>query len=487
MEQWWNQQNSEEVYFICTFDWSQSTTTPPYIMPFSIEIDDYYWDFGNGYVPFFAVIGAYNIYMYGDNDYQPALNMVPEAIESFNHMGVVAPIADQEINFWGFTYIDITDMFASPSGNPITVSITGNSNPDIASVELEDNIITVIAGSELGSTEITVTGDDGSDETVDDVFVVTALNPNLLSYEYNLEDSPVQGLYPNNPNPYSNSYTDLGWTSITVAETDQIANVHFSVMWESVDYATEGSFRATSPGGTDVLLYESTSTTPIQLELDTNGFNGEAMNGDWIIYMLDSYGDGGHQITNGVVTFMAGSDEIGQVAGLVSDAYGNPIPEAVISVSNIVTMSNDLGQFSFDILSGNYTFTCEAEGFETATIDDEVIANQVIFLDFQMEAIAGINDLPVLTTELFSNYPNPFNPTTTISFALHEASHVKIDVYNITGQQVKTLLNEHLEADNHNIIWNGNDSEGRSVSSGVYFYKMKANKFVSTKKMILLK
>ncbi|NQV19104.1 MAG: T9SS type A sorting domain-containing protein [Armatimonadetes bacterium] len=466
---------------MCETNWTSSP------MPYSADIDAFYWDFGNGYIPFFAVIGAYNIYMYGDNPVQDAIDMVPEAIESFNHMGVIAPIADQEINFWGFTHIDITDMFASPSGNPITVSITGNSNPDIASVELEDSIITVIAGSELGSTEITVTGDDGSDETVDDVFVITAMNPNLLSYEYNLEDSPVQGLYPNNPNPYTNSYTDLGWTSITVTETDEIANVHFSVMWESVDYASEGSFRATSPNGTDVLLYESTSTTPIQLEIDTNGFNGGAMNGDWIIYMLDSYGDGGHQITNGVVIFMAGSTEIGQVAGLVSDAGGNPIPEAVISVSNIATLADDSGQFSFDILSGNYTFTCEAEGFETTTIDDEVITNQVIFLDFQMEAVAGINDPPVLTTELFGNYPNPFNPATTISFTLKEATEVKIDIYNITGQHVKTLLNVHLEADNHNIVWNGNDNEGRSVSSGIYFYKMQAGKYTSTKKMILLK
>ncbi len=456
-------------------------------MPYAEEIFDFYWDFGNGYVPFFAVIGAYNIYMYGDNEYQPALDMVPEAIESFNHMGVVAPIADQEINFWGFAHIDITDMFASPTGNPITVSITGNSNPDIAGAELEDNIITVIIGSELGSTEITVTGDDGSDETVDDVFVVTALNPNLLSYEYDLEDSPPQGLYPNNPNPYTNSYTDLGWTSISVAETDEIANVHFSVMWESVDYANEGSFRTTSPGGTDVLLYESTSTTPIQLEIDTNGFNGEAMNGDWIIYMCDSYGDGGHQITNGVVTFMAGSTEIGQVTGLVSDTYGNPIPEAVISVSNIATLSDDLGQFSFDILSGNYTFTCEAEGFEVVTIDAEVTTGQWTFLDFQMIALTGTNDLPDLTTELYGNYPNPFNPTTTINFDLHKASDVKIDVYNITGQHVKSLLNERLEADNHNIVWNGNDNEGRSVSSGVYLYKMQAGRYTCTKKMILMK
>ncbi len=456
-------------------------------MPYSADIDAFYWDFGNGYVPFFAVIGAYNIFMYGDNPVQNAIDMVPDAIESFNHMGVVAPIADLENYFWGFNHIDITDMFATPTGNPIAVSITGNSNPDIASVELEDNIITVIIGSELGSTEITVTGDDGSDETVDDVFVVTAMNPNLLSYEYLLEDSPIQGLYPNNPNPYSNSYTNLGWTSISVTETDEIANVHFSVMWESVDYASEGSFRATSPDGTDVLLYNSTGTTPVQLEIDAAGFNGEAMNGDWIIYMLDSYGDGGHQVTDGVVTLMSGSDEIGQVEGIVSDADDNPILEAVISVSNIATMSDDQGQFSFDILSSDYTFTCEAEGYEVATIDEVVTTDELTYLDFQLVAITGTNDLPVLITELHSNYPNPFNPITNISYSVKKAGKVTLEVYNIKGQLVKTLVNDVKETGNYTTTWNGTDNSNKSVSSGVYFYKMKTGNYTATKKMILMK
>jgi len=170
-------------------------------MPNSRDIDEFYWDFGNGYVPFFAVIGAYNLFMYGDNSVTSAINAVPDAIESFNHMGVVAPIADIENNFWGFNHIDITDMFATLSGNPISVSITNNSNPNVATVDLVDDLITIIIGSELGSTEITVTGDDSSDDTINDIFKITTLNPNLLSYQYNLLDSPTQTVYPNNINP----------------------------------------------------------------------------------------------------------------------------------------------------------------------------------------------------------------------------------------------------------------------------------------------
>ncbi|NQV19102.1 MAG: T9SS type A sorting domain-containing protein [Armatimonadetes bacterium] len=114
--------------------------------------------------------------------------------------------------------------------------------------------------------------------------------------------------------------------------------------------------------------------------------------------------------------------------------------------------------------------------------ESEIIEASFVYLG----AGSGSN-VPILATELGANYPNPFNPTTTISFTLKEATEVKIDVYNITGQYVKTLINKHLEADNHNIVWNGNDNEGKSVSSGVYYYKMQAGRYTSTKKMILMK
>ena len=92
-----------------------------------------------------------------------------------------------------------------------------------------------------------------------------------------------------------------------------------------------------------------------------------------------------------------------------------------------------------------------------------------------------------LMNVLNQNYPNPFNPETSISFDIKEAGKVSLDIYNVKGQKVKTLLNDHREAGTHNIVWNGTDDNNRSVSSGIYFYKMKNGKFSSTKKMILMK
>jgi len=96
------------------------------------------------------------------------------------------------------------------------------------------------------------------------------------------------------------------------------------------------------------------------------------------------------------------------------------------------------------------------------------------------------DDLPLITT-LAGNYPNPFNPETTIKLAVHEAGQVTLDIYNVRGQKIRSLINGHLDAGNHDIVWNGIDDKGNSVGSGVYFYNMKFGKYSSTKKMILMK
>ncbi|MCK5051400.1 MAG: T9SS type A sorting domain-containing protein [Candidatus Cloacimonetes bacterium] len=95
----------------------------------------------------------------------------------------------------------------------------------------------------------------------------------------------------------------------------------------------------------------------------------------------------------------------------------------------------------------------------------------------------------IQTSEVFlhQNYPNPFNPTTTISYSLKENSKVSLNIYNIKGQKVKTLVNEELTTGQHSVVWNGTDENNKTVSSGIYFYKLKTNNFEKAKKMILMK
>lgn len=88
---------------------------------------------------------------------------------------------------------------------------------------------------------------------------------------------------------------------------------------------------------------------------------------------------------------------------------------------------------------------------------------------------------------LHQNRPNPFNPTTEIAFTLPKAAEVTLEVYNITGQKIATLVNGHLAAGYHTTIWNGKDDSGRGVSSGIYLYRIKADEYTETRKMVLLK
>ena len=91
-------------------------------------------------------------------------------------------------------------------------------------------------------------------------------------------------------------------------------------------------------------------------------------------------------------------------------------------------------------------------------------------------------------TSLLGNYPNPFNPQTTISFSVSESSSfVTLDIYNVKGQQVRTLVNEQLTSGFYSYIWDGKNNAGRSVTSGIYFYKMQNSDYTRTRKMILLK
>ena len=98
-----------------------------------------------------------------------------------------------------------------------------------------------------------------------------------------------------------------------------------------------------------------------------------------------------------------------------------------------------------------------------------------------------IQNIPLIPT-LFGNYPNPFNPTTTISFSIPKESKVDITMYNIKGQKVKTLTKDFFEKGFHKLIWNSKDLSGKEVGSGVYFYKLKVNgKDKSMRKCLLLK
>ena len=89
--------------------------------------------------------------------------------------------------------------------------------------------------------------------------------------------------------------------------------------------------------------------------------------------------------------------------------------------------------------------------------------------------------------KVHNNYPNPFNPITTLSYDLPENSFVNITIYNLLGREVRKLVNQNKDAGFKSVIWNGTNNLGVLVSAGVYLYQIRAGKYVQTKKMLLLK
>lgn len=105
----------------------------------------------------------------------------------------------------------------------------------------------------------------------------------------------------------------------------------------------------------------------------------------------------------------------------------------------------------------------------------------------QSTSIADISSVPE-EYQVFQNYPNPFNPETQIRFKIAEASNVSIKIYNILGEEIRTITDDKkFEAGTHSVTWNARDENGVSVASGVYFYQVSADKFSEVRRMSLVR
>ncbi|MBC8416328.1 MAG: T9SS type A sorting domain-containing protein [Candidatus Cloacimonetes bacterium] len=149
----------------------------------------------------------------------------------------------------------------------------------------------------------------------------------------------------------------------------------------------------------------------------------------------------------------------------------------------------DWNEESYFVAAGNHNFKWiyDKDGYVSSGQDCAWI-DYIVFPPFEPEV--STDDMSVIPSiiKLCGNYPNPFNPSTTITYSLNKDSKVTLEIYNIKGQKVRTLVNKEQPAGNYKTIWNGKDDNDRSIASGIYFYKMKAGgRYTSTKKMILLK
>jgi hypothetical protein len=109
-------------------------------------------------------------------------------------------------------------------------------------------------------------------------------------------------------------------------------------------------------------------------------------------------------------------------------------------------------------------------------------------LAFATAVTTGIGDTPQpQQAELYQNVPNPFNPTTSISFDLLESGNVTLSIYDVAGRHIVTLLNEQRSAGPNNVTWDGKDATGATAATGVYYYVLETASTRISKSMVLLK
>jgi subtilisin family serine protease/PKD repeat protein len=163
-------------------------------------------------------------------------------------------------------------------------------------------------------------------------------------------------------------------------------------------------------------------------------------------------------------------------------ALSNDIITSQMETSTAGETTNQVGYFHFNEGRGNTVENVASGEFVNAF---ENGAEWDFAVSFETTPNSNDDIEPLVST--LSNYPNPFNPETTISFNLREASHVTLNIFNIKGQLVRTLANSNLSAGNHSIVWNGTDTSGSRCSSGVYLYHLESDKHKQINKMLMLK
>jgi len=166
------------------------------------------------------------------------------------------------------------------------------------------------------------------------------------------------------------------------------------------------------------------------------------------------------------------------------DRFGEMIPDGNYKIYVEFTEDNS----ALIPVNGPWTMVEFTKGDQAQTVTP---AENQFFQDINLNYIPNPvnsmqNNINSVITKL-DNFPNPFNPSTEIRYDLSKETNVKLDIYNLKGQIIKTLISEYLQAGSYSTVWDGTNSTNSLVSSGIYLYKMQTDYGVNIKKCILFK
>ena len=507
--------NSETLETILA--WVNNMTVP-ITFPLLYQGSDVYGQYGDGYIPFNAVIDSDQILRYGDSGYYEAAiiavieTYLPLAIIFTSHSitddgngdgrpdpgetaqmvvtlrnasftqqadSVVATLStpDPEISF-------IVDTVSYPlippasvadnSADPFIFSVAGGLQPHVVDFSLivtaqPDNYRDTLAFSFMvGRPEIILVDDDGGDD-IEQYYLNTIDTLGLVIDRW---ENVTQG-HP--PSAELQHYSKVVWftgeaTSSTISPDEQT------------------QLAAYLDGGGNLFLSSQNAGD----EIGDSSFFAEYLHAQHELnYVSNRYLDAtpgdpiGDPNSTGELLVLFGGNGAGPPSSNSSvipqgDAVAVYIYHDASTVGGIryadQTYRVVFFAFPFESVGGRIT------SYGQSTPRDSALARILAWFDAPLALDDGV-DVGIPTAfRLDQNYPNPFNPITTIKYGLPQESNVTLKVFDILGREVSTLVNEHQDAGYHQIYW---DASG--YSSGIYFYQIQAGEFIDTKKLLLLK
>jgi hypothetical protein len=289
---------------------------------------------------------------------------------------------------------------------------------------------------------------------------------------------------------YLTGYTESALTEkdIVTISYDDNGNEGWVELYDSYGYDDLGNAIAVS--GTDVAVTGLTSHGSHEMTQDyiTLNYSTDGRSAGWAS-IYDGPGNNTDYATS--LAFSPLGDAV-YVTG-VSQSANNPGSKDMFTVKYDVLTGTILDSARYSTGSNNADYAMDIAvdmlgnvyitGYSLPVLSDNYGGRFITakYSNGKLSGNNGFNNTPS-SYKLFQNYPNPFNPSTLVKFDILKEGNVALKVYDVTGREVKTLINENMSPGSYSITINLND-----YSSGVYFYKLTANSFSDVKKMILMK
>ncbi|MFZ5980154.1 MAG: C1 family peptidase [Candidatus Zixiibacteriota bacterium] len=217
-------------------------------------------------------------------------------------------------------------------------------------------------------------------------------------------------------------------------------------------------------------------TTDITTDVDIyiyDSFNGSSLSGLLASQLNQSYSEAGyHSVLLDSPPEITAGNEIFVAVKITNSTYGFPVAVDYVGP---------------EVPGKTYMSANASTWYDMGTNYNVDVAMRIRTIPTFAVSVDENEDLKPYTYSLSCNYPNPFNPMTTINYSLEKRTRVDISIYNVLGQKVSTVVNEVKPAGEYSATWNGTDDCGHGVASGIYLYKLETDEYVETRKMVLLK